>query len=479
MSKLYDLLYTMIGKLNSSVKTTAQTLTDAEKTQARANIGAQVTGDYAEKKDIPTVPTKVSAFTNDAGYLTQHQDLSAYAKKTEIPSKLPNPYALTINGNTYDGSSAVSVTVEGGGSGGGAQSDWSAAEGQPGHVLNRTHWAEGGDVLLSHTITDNNSMRVKAGIGLVAGNEYTVTVNGVEDTYVAQEVTEDGFKFVVLTTPEWKIMDCSPEAAALSGYGATFNPYAFSGALPVAITIATAETIHKLDPKFLPDGVPYTEITKANGLPETTIDTSEGQGIIYTATDILPGGLFTVTYNGVEYECEAQDADGAAILGDGTLVGGVGNGEPFLLMFVPDNMVAELGYGGMLMALDGSTSVTVKIEGYNKTVHKMGEEFIPEPPIVNTGEHGIGELMLDGAELNVDLDEAEQAAIRRAKKSGILMVGVLMELNGTTTVWNCPVTFVSCLDDSRGSCNLPDGTFLWIQIIGTIMYLRRMSKLSM
>ena len=52
--------------------------------------------------DIPTVPTKVSAFTNDAGYLTEHQDLSEYAKKTEIPSKLPNPHALTINGKTYD-----------------------------------------------------------------------------------------------------------------------------------------------------------------------------------------------------------------------------------------------------------------------------------------------------------------------------------------------------------------------------------------
>lgn len=34
---------------------------------------------------IPTVPTKVSAFDNDAGYLTTHQDLSGYALKSEIP----------------------------------------------------------------------------------------------------------------------------------------------------------------------------------------------------------------------------------------------------------------------------------------------------------------------------------------------------------------------------------------------------------
>ena len=37
---------------------------------------------------IPTVPTKVSAFTNDAGYLTQHQSLAGYAKTSDIPTKV-------------------------------------------------------------------------------------------------------------------------------------------------------------------------------------------------------------------------------------------------------------------------------------------------------------------------------------------------------------------------------------------------------
>ena len=46
----------------------------------------QSLAEYAKKTDIPTVPTKVSAFTNDAGYLTEHQDLTSYAKKTDIPT---------------------------------------------------------------------------------------------------------------------------------------------------------------------------------------------------------------------------------------------------------------------------------------------------------------------------------------------------------------------------------------------------------
>lgn len=41
---------------------------------------------YALKSEIPTIPTKVSAFENDKGYLTAHQDLSTYALKSEIPS---------------------------------------------------------------------------------------------------------------------------------------------------------------------------------------------------------------------------------------------------------------------------------------------------------------------------------------------------------------------------------------------------------
>ena len=40
--------------------------------------------EYAKKSEIPT---KVSAFENDAGYLTQHQDLSGLATKQEVEQK--------------------------------------------------------------------------------------------------------------------------------------------------------------------------------------------------------------------------------------------------------------------------------------------------------------------------------------------------------------------------------------------------------
>jgi hypothetical protein len=40
-------------------------------------------GKTAEIPAIPTVPNNVSAFTNDAGYLTVHQDISGKADKTD------------------------------------------------------------------------------------------------------------------------------------------------------------------------------------------------------------------------------------------------------------------------------------------------------------------------------------------------------------------------------------------------------------
>lgn len=51
----------------------------------------------ADKSEIPTVPTNVSAFTNDAGYLTQHQSLSNYYTKSEINTMVGDIETLLSN----------------------------------------------------------------------------------------------------------------------------------------------------------------------------------------------------------------------------------------------------------------------------------------------------------------------------------------------------------------------------------------------
>ena len=53
------------------------------KTEVNTSLEAK-----ADKTEIPTVPTNVSAFTNDAGYLTEHQSLDNYYTKTEVNTSL-------------------------------------------------------------------------------------------------------------------------------------------------------------------------------------------------------------------------------------------------------------------------------------------------------------------------------------------------------------------------------------------------------
>lgn len=76
--------------VTNAVKTTAQTLTDVQKQQARTNIGAGTSsfdGDYNSLINKPTIPTKTSELTNDSGFITDAA-LTGYAKTTDIPTKI-------------------------------------------------------------------------------------------------------------------------------------------------------------------------------------------------------------------------------------------------------------------------------------------------------------------------------------------------------------------------------------------------------
>lgn len=88
-----------IGKVNgfdvnASVPANAK-FTDTVYTHPATHPASMITGlstvatsgsyaDLSDKPIIPTVPTDVSAFVNDAGYLTQHQSLAAYVKSSEL-----------------------------------------------------------------------------------------------------------------------------------------------------------------------------------------------------------------------------------------------------------------------------------------------------------------------------------------------------------------------------------------------------------
>jgi hypothetical protein len=80
MSKLYDLLYSLIGKVNKAVKTETQVLTEEQKTQARANIGA-MSASYtppnqtAEQVGADPKGTATSAVSAHNTSTTAHTDI--------------------------------------------------------------------------------------------------------------------------------------------------------------------------------------------------------------------------------------------------------------------------------------------------------------------------------------------------------------------------------------------------------------------
>lgn len=59
----------------------------------------QSLAEYAKKTEIPTIPTNVSAFTNDAGYLTEHQSLANYSTTAQVQTMISSAIGAITNGN--------------------------------------------------------------------------------------------------------------------------------------------------------------------------------------------------------------------------------------------------------------------------------------------------------------------------------------------------------------------------------------------
>ena len=101
----------------------------AAKADSASLATVATTGDYDDltnKPTIPTVPTNVSAFTNDAGYLTQHQSLDDYYTKTEVDADLAAKQdTLTAGANITIENNVISA--QGGGTAQ-VQADWNQSD---------------------------------------------------------------------------------------------------------------------------------------------------------------------------------------------------------------------------------------------------------------------------------------------------------------------------------------------------------------
>ena len=151
----------------------------------------------------------------------------------------------------------------GSGGTGGAQPDWNAAPGEPGHVLNRTHWTDKGEILLPESTPSLTSMygmtfyALPNYVPVELGGKYTVTWNGVDYDCVAENAPEGMLPVPALTMEmeanesQWFGVACiAEEYVSQLGVGVVVIPY--DGSTNIAVSIKARDIVHKIPTKYLP-----------------------------------------------------------------------------------------------------------------------------------------------------------------------------------------------------------------------------------
>lgn len=82
---------------------TDPTVPDWAKQPTKPSYTAEEVGALPTSTVIPTVPDNVSAFRNDAGYLTEHQDISGKLDASELPTAINTALAQAKESGEFDG----------------------------------------------------------------------------------------------------------------------------------------------------------------------------------------------------------------------------------------------------------------------------------------------------------------------------------------------------------------------------------------
>lgn len=125
-----------------------------------------------------------------------------------------------------------------------------------------------------------------------------------------------------------------------------------------------------------------------------------------TSFDLKLGEVYTVYWDGTEYEVEAVDAsaleEGTLLLGDGSSMGLPGNGEPFTIGYVA-------GWGVVFLSV-GETVESHTVRIYQKGTAFIKRECIPDPPFFDLTAMGLPAIPLDGTTVSVECDTSELCA---------------------------------------------------------------------
>lgn len=227
------------------------------------------------------------------------------------------------------------------------------------------------------------------------GKAYTVTYNGVDYICEAHQANITGDESnpiyaVILgntnsggeddTGEPFVIIAGPPDVTALYGATVVISHNKIPVPNEITVKIVGESTTRKTVPlELLPEGVGGKENVVI--LPECEIVQNEASGdgsMLITEklqAQIVSGNVYSVIWNGQEYNCAAFESAGHVGLGNiGLMAGGADTGEPFIIVIIPEDMVADYGAYGMAMPLDGSTTATLSISG--ESIQTIPSEYL-------------------------------------------------------------------------------------------------------
>lgn len=291
------------------------------------------------------------------------------------------------------------------GSGGGTtvQADWSVNDSSNArYVKNRTHWKEvfdgpEGEIIPETSVAFTSNIKTITGAmsdAIHAGGLYIVTWNGTEYQCVGKSGSDGNYigNGSFMNAGSITFEDTGEPFCVLL-FGGTYYQLWKGSTTAETVTVKVVgkkETVwHKLDSRFLNEALQFGA-GMAEILPETTveIDPDMGEGYLTNKIGLVVGDTYAVKWNGAEYNCIAQDAavpideDGNTLsigvcVGDfGLMLGGESTGEPFLIIAANAIGEQEFGVPTPILALDGSTSVTLSIAG--EVITKLDSKYLNE-----------------------------------------------------------------------------------------------------
>jgi len=171
--------------------------------------------------------------------------------------------------------------------------DWNADDGEPGHILNRTHYKENKRVILDYPefTVESAQIPLYKPFQLVDGDDYELMLGNDEDSIIlkatARPYKENGVQLGIACNFNGIIflVAALPENVTDGIYG-MFSSSLESG-ITIPLTVYKSEKIKQLDPEFIPkNNIPHYDLAELGMNP---IEVGNFQNLQY---DDFPDGKF-------------------------------------------------------------------------------------------------------------------------------------------------------------------------------------------